>query len=165
MTAVLASKASMSRNCSVAVPGGPTFCQVAPAFVVRRTVPRLPLAQTTSSLTAARPIRSARRFAIGAEPNTWLADAWRNATHRAVEPRPRRVDALRASGREPRDQEVPPEHGHADPAARPVGNPVDASAVRRHAVREDAPHPLDLLRVEHEELERPEPGRAVRLRS
>ena len=32
ITALLASKASMSRNCKVSVPGGPTLCHVAPPF-------------------------------------------------------------------------------------------------------------------------------------
>ena len=55
ITAWFASKASMSRNCRVAVPGGPTLCQVAPRSVVRRTVPRLPLAHAVVELTAERP--------------------------------------------------------------------------------------------------------------
>ena len=55
MTAVSASKASMSRNCKVAVPGGPTLCHVAPPSTVRRTVPPLPLAQTTDELTTDSP--------------------------------------------------------------------------------------------------------------
>ena len=41
------------------MPGGPTDCQVAPRSVVRRTVPRLPLAQATFSLTAESPRRLA----------------------------------------------------------------------------------------------------------
>ncbi len=55
ITAVCASKASMSRNWRVAVPGGPTLCHVLPPFVVRSTVPTLPLAHTTLSLTTESP--------------------------------------------------------------------------------------------------------------
>jgi hypothetical protein len=55
ITAFCASKASMSRNCNAEVPGGGTFCHVAPRSTVRSTVPRLPLAHATSALTAERP--------------------------------------------------------------------------------------------------------------
>src|SRR3954449_939012 len=57
--ALLGPNASMSRNWSVSVPGGPTDCQVAPRSVVRRTVPTLPLAQATFALTAESPRRLA----------------------------------------------------------------------------------------------------------
>jgi hypothetical protein len=59
MTAWSASNASMSRNCSALVPGGPTCCHVAPPSIVLRTVPRLPLAHATFALTADRPRRRA----------------------------------------------------------------------------------------------------------
>src|SRR5687767_14433165 len=59
MRARFGPNASMSRNCSVSVPGGPTDCQVAPRSVVRRTVPALPLAQATFALTAESPRRLA----------------------------------------------------------------------------------------------------------
>src|SRR5262245_35630569 len=49
----------MSRNCSVAVPGGPTDDQVEPLFTVRNTVPALPLAQAVLWSTAESPRRRA----------------------------------------------------------------------------------------------------------
>src|SRR5829696_6639894 len=197
MTAVFASKASMSRNCRFCVPGGETFCQVPPPFVVRRTVPRVPLVQTTRLLTtdsprncavepvgvscheysclppetaiettatATTPIRSGRRFTTVREANTCSHSSRRDPAHRAVEPRPARIDAFRRAGRQPRDQQVPAEDGHADPAACKVGHPVDPPCIRPQAVREDAAHPLDLPRVEDEQLKRPEPRRRVGLR-
>ena len=55
ITACRAEVASMSRNCSASVPGGPTEAQVAPPSVVRRTVPAVPLTQATLRLTADSP--------------------------------------------------------------------------------------------------------------
>src|SRR5262245_27920794 len=49
----------MSRNCSVAVPGGPTDDQVEPLVTVRSTVPALPLAQAVLWSSAERPRRRA----------------------------------------------------------------------------------------------------------
>ena len=62
----------MSRNWSASVPGGPMDCQVAPLFVVRRTVPALPLAHAKAgvlhghqrrSVAAVDPVRSHHQFA------------------------------------------------------------------------------------------------------
>jgi hypothetical protein len=55
ISAVLRLKASMSLNWRFSVPDGPTDSQFRPWFVVRNTVPRLPLVQTVRSLTTERP--------------------------------------------------------------------------------------------------------------
>src|SRR5690349_878431 len=54
-TAVRASKASMSRNCSAAASAGPTDDQLRPPSTVRRTVPAVPATQATLPLTGASP--------------------------------------------------------------------------------------------------------------
>jgi hypothetical protein len=51
----VASNASMSRNCSAAVPGGPTELQLVPPSVVRRTVPVVPLTHAVWASMADRP--------------------------------------------------------------------------------------------------------------
>ena len=55
ITAWVASNASMSRNCSVSVPGGPTELQLAPLSVVRRTVPVVPLTHAVDASMTDRP--------------------------------------------------------------------------------------------------------------
>src|SRR5687767_7441048 len=57
--AVCPSNASMSRKSRESAPGTLTTCQLAPPFVVRTTVPPVPLAQTTLSLGTLNPRRLA----------------------------------------------------------------------------------------------------------
>ena len=69
ITAVSLSNASMSRNWSAEVPGGPTDCQVAPLSVVRSTVPTLPLAHAALSLTAESPrSRAVEPVGVSSQP-------------------------------------------------------------------------------------------------